>query len=235
MKETYEGFNGRLDGFEKAEYGIKDASLIPNKSVYDKVDGKNQFKSFFGDTVVFDLQSFVKKAISEIISELYTKAPKCFCERLVESTLHMTLHDLSNSPDITKAKPYIQENERKIWELKKSISVPEITMRTNFVIDMNCTSIVLALKPLDEAEYLKLMKLYEVFDQVRMLSYKLTPHVTLAYYRPEGFDKTSLENLTCLVRELNRKYYFEFALGDLLYQRFASMNHYTTVFNLSKD
>lgn len=233
-KETYEGFNGRLDDFEKAEYGIKDASLIPNNSVHQKFDGLNQFRPFFGDTLVFGLQSGVISNIKQIISEMYTCVPNCFSARIDESTMHMTLHDLSSSPIVEKAAAEARENYAKICEISHCLVVPEITMKTNFVVDMNRTSLVLALKPINKEEFLKLMQLYYIFDNVRSLSYKLTPHITLGYYNANGFDQANLESLASLVKELNQKTYFEFVLGDLLYQRFISMNHYETVLNLSK-
>ena len=233
-KETYEGFKGRVDDFEKPEYGIKDASWVPNDSVHQKFNSQNQFSPFFGDTVVFDLPSEIKKILTQIISELYATVPQCFSRRISESTMHMTLHDLSNSPTLENVAADVKENDAKIRDISHCLEVPKITMKTNFVVDMNRTSLVLALKPLNKDEYMKLMRLYYIFDNVRSLSYKLTPHITLAYYSAKGFDQSSLEKLAGLVRELNHKYYFEIVLGDLLYQRFTSMNNYVTVLNLSQ-
>lgn len=233
-KETYEGFKGRVDDFEKAEYGIKDASWIPNASVHQKFNSLNQFLPFFGDTVVFDLPNEIKKILEQIISELYATVPQCFSSRINQSTMHMTLHDLSNSPTLRNAVADVKKNDVKIREISHCLVVPKITMKTNFIVDMNRTSLVLALKPLNKDEYMKLMQIYYIFDNVRNLSYKLTPHITLAYYSVNGFEQSSLEELAGLVRELNSKYYFEFVLGDLLYQRFTSMNNYITVLNLSQ-
>lgn len=232
-KEKYEGFKRRVGKFETPEYNVKDKYLTPSDAVREKVNEQNLLNPFFGDTVVFNFNNIIRKWIFEIISELYAKAPECFCEQFDENTVHLTLHDLSSSPVSKDVEADVWINEAKVREIKKHIVVPEIRMKTNYIINMNHTSLVLAMVPVNRTEYEKLMQLYYLFDDVRSLPYKLTPHVTLGYYNRNGFDKNSILKLSGLVRELNRQCYFETILGDLLYQHFTSMNRFETIIKLS--
>ena len=99
--ENYNEFLSRIS-YQQAVLQIRDGNFIPNERVLQKVTPDNSLKPFYGDTVVFDLPKKVKKAISPIIDALYDKCPECFCQRLDEHTMHMTLHDLSASDNLSQ-------------------------------------------------------------------------------------------------------------------------------------
>lgn len=234
--ESYMDFLARINSFEKPELGIDSACFMPSNSVLQKVNEKNQFNDFYGDTVVFDLDEDVKKKISSIISRLYAEVPECFAERLSQHTLHMTLHDLSNASCESQVESEMLENEKKLKSvLARHPVLPEtIHMKTNYIINMVNTSIVLTLYPADEVEYNKLISLYHLIDEVKKLPYPLTPHITLAYYSHFGFGKEAIMNLKEVVREMNNSS-FDILLSSrkLNYQHFTSMNMYKTVFCLN--
>ena len=100
--ESYRDFLDRINSFEKRDVSFGNDYFMGNPSISQKVDKNNRFQSFYGDTIVFNLNDTTKKKLAWIVDELYRIVPECFCERLVSDTFHMTLHDLSNSPVLEK-------------------------------------------------------------------------------------------------------------------------------------
>lgn len=231
--ESYRDFLNRIDSFEKREPSLGDSYFTVNPSLARKVDENNHFRPFYGDTIVFNLDDITKKKLSGIVDWLYEAAPECFCERLICDTFHMTLHDLSNSPDLAAIAAEVYTNELRVIEKANQIHPCSIQMRSKYVFNMVNTSLVLGLYPADEAEYDKLMALYHMFEEVRQLPYPLTPHVTLAYYNVAGFDAASAQKLERIVRELNdNDMEIQLNVSELYYQKFLSMNEYINVVHL---
>ena len=230
--ESYSEFLERIGSFEVPELGINVNNFTPSNSVLQKVDENNRFSPFFGDTVVFDLSDDSKKTIKKIVDNLYFKASDCFCEKLIDTTFHMTLHDLSNSPHEEDIYKQMDGNLLRIISAIGHDTIPEqkIRMKSNNIINMVNTSIVLALCPESENEYKKLFAIYDLFDEVYKLPYPFTPHITLAYYNRHGFSYDSGMRLKDAVRALNQ-HSFSFILDTrkLFYQRFMSMNCYIPI------
>ena len=225
----------RISSFEKQAFSIEKRNFMPSQSVLSKVNADNTFAPYYGDTVVFDLSQEYKIKIFRYINELYYHSPECFSQKLDFFTLHMTLHDLSNS---AKQSEISEKMEQNMIQLSKALEKKHqlyqmIRMRTNFIINMVNTSVVLALYPVDEIEYNKLMYWYEAIDEVWKLPYPFTPHITLAYYNRYGFGEDSAIRLTEKINELNKSF-FEMMIDtkNLVYQRFESMNSYETILRL---
>lgn len=233
--ENYNDFLNRIS-YQKSELQIGESFFNPDNRVYEKVNPDNTFKPFYGDTVVFDLDSRTKTRLYKFIDNLYQSVPECFCQRLDKNTLHMTLHDLSASDNLDSISSEVFQNEIKLLQiLKANPQKPQtIKMKTNFVINMVSTSMVLALVPADEAEWNKLQILYDLINGVKVCPYPyLTPHITLAYFNYNGFDAGYVQKLKEVVNELNKES-FEITLNckKLVYQKFTSMNDYISIFNL---
>lgn len=233
-KENFDEFKFRLGKFEGPVFSLDKMPFKPKQAVLDKVALTNHFNPFYGDTIVFDLSFDVKRRVFQIINELYYNAPECFSEKLNWTTIHLTLHDLSNSPYIMNVLEQMNQNQKKIEQLRADgkILPSKIRMETNFLCNMNHTSMVLAARPVDEENYKKIMSLYYIFDEVRELDYYFTPHITLGYYNRHGFGVESVCKLEQIVNKLNSEYVFEFDLDVLLYERFMSMNWYATYISL---
>lgn len=230
--ESYNDFLNRISSFEKPETYYGAFYFNPNNSLWQKVNEFGAFKPFFGDTVVFDLDDKAKQKLSDTANYIHSVAPECFCEKLIPETFHMTLHDLSNSSDINTVAKDVFTNELEALKKMREIEDCEIRMKTKFVFNMVSTSLVLGLYPADENEYSKLMELYHRFDCIKQLSYPLTPHITLAYYNPHGFDTPSARKLEEAIKKLNRNA-FDITLStkNLYYQKFTSMNNYVNIFS----
>lgn len=236
--ETYQAFLRRILRFEQAELAMPEADFMPNASLQAKLTSHNTFRSFYGDTVVFDLGDEDKQWLADIIERLYEVAPVCFCERLKSETLHMTLHDLSSGNDLAMIRAELADNQTRLLEqLKKQPLRPQtIQMRSHFVFNMVNTSLVMGLLPASEEDYAGLMSLYRLIDRVKELPYPFTPHITLAYYAIDGFSETDLKNLKNEVARLNeREHLLTLDTRNLYYQRFASMNDYQPIFSLLRE
>ncbi len=233
--ESYAEFMDRICSFEKPHFELSKEYFRPSDSVLQKVNEDNTFSDFYGDTVVFDLDCESKSGIDSIIDILYAKAPNCFCERLQTSTIHMTLHDLTNGPSVGEISNSVRNNFKKVKEIfnSKQIQPDLIRMKSNYIINMVNTSVVLCLYPADESEYAKIMKLYSMMDDIVKLPYPFTPHITLAYYNRHGFGKEDVIALEEVVNELNSfKFGFILNTKKLFYQCFKDMNHFYTVWSL---
>lgn len=231
--ENYRDFIKRIS-YQKAELQIGKSHFDPDERVYEKVNRSNGFKPFYGDTVVFDLDRRTKAKIAGIIDRLYEIAPECFCEKIKEETIHMTLHDLSASDKLENVASEAFDNEVKLLRVLKDNPQKPVTikMKTNFIINMVSTSLVLALVPENEAEWNKLQQLYDLINQVKVCPYPfLTPHITLAYFNYNGFDASSADKLKAKVYELNQnRFDVTLQTNKLYYQKFVSMNDYYSVF-----
>lgn len=234
--ENYKEFLLRVGEFQLPDLDLGKNYFRGRASLSDKIDANNRLKDFFGDTVVFELDDVTKSVIGGMVDEIYEVAPECFAERLNTSTLHMTLHDLSNSPLL---EVITAEMERNLEEVKNRLSgftKRIIRMKTRFIFNMVNTSLVIGLVPADEGEFDKMMELHGIVDEVKRAQYPLTPHITLGYYNIHGFDETSAKRLEAVVGRLNRREAMEIVLNTdkLFYQRFSSMNRYENVLCLGE-
>lgn len=235
--ESYAEFLARIDAFETRKLHLGNGDFVPNPSVALKVGEDNAFRPFYGDTVVFDLHDAEKIILQEYAKLLHREVPEAFCEQLGESTFHMTLHDLSNSPEKERAARCMPSNSSRLRVVLEDepVAPQTIQMRSRAIFNMVNTSLVLGLYPVDEAEYEKLMALYQLVDYVKALPYPFTPHITLAYFSSTGFDSASARKLEQLIWRMNTMHLnFQLDTKRLVYQHFESMNDYRTVFPLAK-
>ena len=232
--ESYISFLNRTNSFETERFALDNRYFVPRDSLKAKVNMDCKFKEFCGDTVVFTLPVEVISKISGMIDILYREVPECFATRLPDETLHMTLHDLVNSESTGRVRDLMIQNSKLMEQIKQSRMIPhrEIRLKTNYIINMVNTSLVLAIQPCSKSDYQRLMKTYNIFEEVVKLPYPFTPHITLAYYNVNGFEATSSRKLSKVVTSLNhRKNYFEFCIDTsrLVYQTFTSMKDYKDV------
>lgn len=227
--ESYSKFKDRINSFEVPSFGIDAHNFIPSNSVKQKITSDRDFKPFYGDTIVFDLSDEDKRKVFYFVDRLYESIPDCFSKKLYEKTMHLTLHDLINSPNLESIHSQMTANHSAIRGIidRERISYDTIKMRSNYIINMMNTSVVMCFFPIDEIEYEKIIRLYSMVDEVFSLPYPFIPHVTLAYFNPNGFDESLAQRLTDCVNSLN-KHSVDITLttDKLVYQRFSSMNSY---------
>jgi len=162
---------------------------------------------------------------------LYEKCGCMLAQKLKGDTFHITLHDLNNgvlSHELMKKMKQSERTARMILEELKENNSLKIRMRSTYLFNMMNTSVVLGFAPIDEEACCKLMSLYDRFQEVVSLSYLLTPHITIAYYKPGVYGMEQVTALTELINEINAKEKVEVVLDieKLVYQQFSDMNHY---------
>ncbi len=232
--ETYQEFLNRINSFEKS-FDLGRENFMPHPSMMKKVSPENKFLPFYGDTVVFRLSEQEQAFFQSYTDQLYAEAPECFSQRIHANTFHMTLHDLSNAPDLSDICQDMAQNAQKLRALirQEKPAFSNIHMKYNAVFDMKHIALVIGLYPADAEEYAKLMQLYNLLNQVIKLSYPLTPHITLGYYSRQGFSADAGRKLAEIVQNLNQNS-IDILLSPnrLYYQHFTSMAEYQNIFCL---
>lgn len=192
-----------------------------------KVGRDGELLPFPGNTVVFLLEEGEKTKLQQLQEALYRHCGALLAQRLHPETFHMTLHDLANGDTLGQR----EEMAARASEILASIrQEPKtgIPMKAVCTFNMVNTSVVLLLEPADHRAWQQLDDLYWQFQQVHTLPYALTPHITLAYFRPGCYGPGE----TDILRKALRQVSLEIALSTdaLVLQDFETMNDYKTVY-----
>lgn len=250
--ETLQEFKLRTEWFSKDSLHIADGRFSTNGKLGTKVNPDGTLtnpdnpegdwckEKYCGNTLVFLLDEDTKVRLGEIQDKLYAAAGHVLAEPLDKSTFHMTLHDLKSgipSPELLEQIAGSEKAARPVLRAIKTNGVVKIRMKASYLFNMGNTSMVLGLAPVDEENCERLMTLYDLFqrDESIRLPYRLTPHVTMGYYRMGSFEESSLDGLRQVIDEVNREISLvrpievELSTEQLVYQTFTDMNHYRTV------
>lgn len=197
-----------------------------NQSLRKKVDEDGRFLPFGGNTTVFLLNDQIKQKLQNLQQELHDTASWMLAQPLDPSTFHMTLHDLANGPegDMDLAERMADAGRKATALLLQWEGRPPLRMHTTWMFNMVNTSIVLGLAPADEDSWQRLDEMYCALESVVHLGYGLTPHITLAYYRPGSYSQQELDVLKRALHPVEMD--VELRMEDLVYQIFRDMNHY---------
>lgn len=197
-----------------------------NSSLSNKVDPDGSFRPFFGSTVVFSLDARTKFALAGLQRGLYCEVGQMLAQPLTADTFHMTLHDLVNGSvhsealvrDMARVKdqvlPLLQ-----IWQ-----NEPPLQMRATRTFNLVHTSVVLGLEPSDADSWRQLDRMYQELEAVVPLGYGLTPHITLAYYKPGSYSEADAARLRATLGPSELELLLP--MQALTYQSFWDMNHY---------
>lgn len=209
----------------------REGSFVTNPRLAEKVGADGKLSPFFGDTVIYELDAREKAALAEIQRALYDGCGSMLAEPLDAASFHVTLHDLNSA---TEPEPISAEMARCETAVREILAgLPEalrrpLEVRATAAFSMVNTSVVLGFEPASEADCAALMELYERLQGVVRLNYPLTPHVTLAYYRPGDYGEAGLQILRGALAEVNRELpACELRLAEPVYRRFVDMNHYS--------
>jgi len=200
-----------------------------NPNLIKKADQNGKLLPFFGNTIVYLLDNNTKYRIAALQDELYCAAPVMFSEKLKPDTFHMTVHDLVNGHinDIQ-----LQEQMAAIYPKARDILRREkpghiLRMKTTWMFNMVNTSIVLGLTPSDAGSYRTLDRLYCSFEEIMPLGYALTPHITLAYFKPGIYEEIAVAKLRDYLHSVEMEISLE--PQNLVIQDFTDMNTYRTI------
>ena len=207
----------------------EDGGFCTRPGLLEKVDPQGRLLPYRGNTVVFLLAEPEKRTLAKLRERLYEAAGDMLAEPLDPDTFHMTLHDLVSGPagslGLEERMSGVLPNARAV--LAQWRDQPPLHLKATWTFNMVNTSIVLGLAPADEDSGRRLDGMYAALEQVRTLGYDLTPHITLAYFRPGEYRQDQAARL----REALGPVEWELTLRmeELVLQEFQDMNHYKTV------
>lgn len=230
MPETLAAFRARVDGFT-ADSLPHEGGLVTRDGLTAKVAPDGGLRPFYGNTVIYELDDTSKLALSQRQALLHHRAGWCLAEPLAPDTFHITLHDLVNGADEAAVTAGVARTEAQALALLEALrreSVLPIRMVSTRVFSMVATSMVMGFAPETEDDCAALMALYERFHAIVPLGYGLTPHVTLAYYKPGQYGREAVDALNRAIGEAETLPSIRLTLTPerLVYRRFSDMNHY---------
>lgn len=196
-----------------------------------KVDSDGHFKPFWGDTVIFSLPQPMISWLERIQTHLYAACGAYLAERIRPESFHITLHDLLSQVDRMPDGVSCNQHEVLLAIEEACGQYPHsIAIRSCCMFSMVHTSIVMGFEPASEYDCAILMALYERFQQIVPLSYPLTLHVTLAYYKPGEYDDETLLRLNEAMQSIGReRHEWQLDLQKLCYATFENMAQYHLV------
>lgn len=227
--ESLSAFQARTGGFifDSLPHG---GALQTNENLSRKVDGSGKMKPFAGNTVVFPLPEAVKRELGQVQERLYQSCAPALAEPLEASSFHITLHDLLSGEPDQALRDRIDGMRCAVLTCLEKISEDggPIRLQSTALFNMVNTSMVLGFAPADEASCTRLMTCYELLQEIVPLSYPLTPHVTIAYFRPGTICAGLVEALREAVDETAGREAIRMELSTQVveYHLFSDMNHY---------
>ena len=207
--------------------------LTTNEKLTLKVEASGVMKPFRGNTVVFPLEGEVLEQIVLKQELLYQECGPVLAEPLIKGSFHITLHDLVNGEDSHELRRRLAKTEDKATERVRRLAKRRetIRLRSTSLVNMVGTSLVLCFEPEGEEDCHRLMECYDALQEIVYLPYPLTPHVTLAYYKPGSIDAKQIDRIWKVMKFVDRQEKIEVELHTerLEYQMFSDMNHYWRV------
>lgn len=230
MPETLRDFHARVDGFQRDSLPHA-GGLTTKPLLVEKVAPDGTLLPFFGNTMIFDLAADAQLAIARMQLLLHHRCAAMLAEPLAPATLHMTLHDLLNGVDAAALAEAVHQTGVQAKALLADIRAsqpPALHLTSTLAFNMTSGSVALGFAPDTESDCAQLMALHARYQAVVALDYLLTPHVTLAYFRPGSYGPDMVAALADALAHINAlpKVHITLTAADLHYYRFQDMNTY---------
>ncbi len=228
--ESLREFHARVDGFQHDSLP-HDGYLTTKPMLVEKVAPSGALLPFFGNTMIFDLPQEVQLTIARMQLILHHRCGTMLAQPLAPETLHMTLHDLLNGVDasaLTEPVRRTGEQAKAILREQRAAQQPPIRLTSTLAFNMTNGSVALGFAPDTEDDCAALMAMHADYQAVVALNYPLTPHVTLAYFKPGCYSPEEVARLAEALREINalEKVHIAVDAGCLHYYTFEDMNTY---------
>lgn len=231
MREGYEAYRNRIHSFveNQACFPPTCEPFCTAPGLVQKFDADGHFQKFYGDTTVFPLSKETQNALEGYQLALYNTGAHMLSEPLPAETFHITLHDLCAAGDKASIEKLILGHKQKLKPVLPALCQKgKFRLRSAGIVSMVASSVVMLFEPASEADHQVIQDIYGVIDSIVPLSYPLTLHCTLAYYRPGTYASHEWNPLLEAVRRLNQSGPVEIELdcSALEYQEFGSMKEY---------
>ena len=141
--------------------------------------------SFYGSTVIYRVNEEARIRLMDIQDSLYAAHGESLSDRLPAASFHVTLHDLRADRYLSAVAEQIFTDSPSIPKaLAATHALGDISMRVSAVFNMMNTSVCIGVLPASEKDHQRLMAARAIWGGVVPGGF-FTPHLTLAYYRPE--------------------------------------------------
>lgn len=227
MAETLEQFRERTKFIWEP---IAQDGFATSPGCANKVGKDGRLLPFYGNTTIFDLDGKDIEWLKGLQDMLYDACGDLLSERLRPETFHITLHDLLFGSDWQTMETNVLRVNEKANAIIAGIrgDFPwGVQMRARRMINMVGSSVVLVFEPIDEDNCWPVMEMYERLHDAVPLGHRLTPHVTLGYFRPGKIDREAARRLQRVFDTANADgYVLHLDVQKLNVCTFTDMNHY---------
>ncbi|WP_103062895.1 hypothetical protein [Actinomyces qiguomingii] len=200
--ETLLEFDERVGPFQTDSVPDEPVFGLPASLEQKVVPRVGMLRPFHGDTIAYFLDDRARELVGVIANELHDRFGDSLSLPLPVEMAHVTLHDLHAGPDRERVWPVVEADAAKVAELvAQARTVGPIRTRCTTVFNLVNTSVVIGIRAVDEGGHHKLLSARRVFDKI-VPSGPFTPHITVAYYRPEAPTPLSPDKLRSALDEL---------------------------------
>ena len=227
MPETLPMMLERISAFQydsvpsEATFGL--APAVTTKVA----ERSGEYLPFYGNSVIYYLDDDTLTLCDKALDFLYQRLVSCLSQRLPRDSLHITLTDLRASANLAYVAPQIFLDATHFSSLVNSMHLPTIELRITAVFNLMNTSISIGVVPATEVDYENLMAARRIFEaDSSEAPSPFTPHITLAYYRPNPEIAINPAELRMTLAELTEMLHGKrIALHRdlLMYVHFSSM------------
>lgn len=183
--ESFVCFAARTTPFQTDSVPNEPTFGLPTSLAHKVSPGTGALLPFHGNTIAYFLEEATRDLTARLTHRLHEQHEESLAESLPSDMAHLTLHDLHASSDANHVRPLVAASTQKAMALVASArDVGSVRMMCTAVFNLMNTSVALGVRAADEDEHRKLMAARAIFDEI-IPGGVFTPHITLAYYRPE--------------------------------------------------
>lgn len=232
MHESLQALIARVNSFEFNSVP-PETPLFVSDSAREKFEATSGVpRPFYGSTIIYDLDEAAKLWIDELAERLHSELGEGLAQPLPRESFHLTLHDLRAHRQLSAiSDPLFWDSREVPTLLEQARSVGPISMTVNAVFNLMNTSAVIGLVPATDEDCERALTARATFDSC-VPSGAFTPHITLAYYRPDSPRPIDPSHYRALLEELTGAYAGKSITCEperLAYTYFSDMRTYCPV------
>lgn len=207
-----------------------------SENLHHKINLDGSFREFYGYTSVIKLSDEDRQQCSDICQNIVSKLNGRIAV-LPEETYHLTIHAFANETNTAGGKSVIDRIQDR---LQAQIAfhaarfahrfADEICMKA---IAISAGSDVISLKfaPKQLKDYEAIYMMFESYESVFQLNADYLPHVSIAYFTLQEYNKQDLDMINQELEEINSDLSLEINLSvkDFFVQRHYSMGDFRDI------
>ncbi|RRC96018.1 hypothetical protein [Schaalia canis] len=206
MHESLQALTTRVNSFELNSVPSETPFFVSDSAREKFQAATGEPRPFYGSTIIYDLNEETKLWIDGLATRLHDELGEALTQPLPRESFHLTLHDLRAHPQLSAISDTLFWDSRQVPTLlEQARSVGPISMTVNAVFNLMNTSAVIGLVPTTDEDCERALTARATFDSC-IPSGAFTPHITLAYYRPDSPRPIDPSHYRALLKELTGDY-----------------------------